>query len=369
MPGEFPTEASQPGYSTPGNSQGMGHNNQVGTTRDDTINPAKNVSTGYGASSGTPNVASHGTGVTGTSTTATSGPHSSNLANRADPRVGSENSRMAGFGLTGYDSSTGHGASRVPDSTTTGSTPGTVQIGGSSTDRSYYLGSGTSSSTATGPHSSNLANKADPRIDSDLDGSRTMGNTAGTAVISGTTTARSFPLAGTSSSTTSGPHSSNLANRADPRVDSDNSRTSSTGFTGTGYGNTGPSNTHGSSTHGVGHNLERDAATAGTSSSTTSGPHSSNLANRADPRVDSDNSRIGSTGLTGTGLTGSTSGTGYGNTGSSSTYGNPTHGSGHNLERDAAAAGTGAILGSTASRGNPTNSGVSSFIFSRLNTY
>ena len=35
--------------------------------------------------------------------------------------------------------------------------------------------SGIPSSTSAGPHSSNLANKADPRVDSDLDGSRGLG--------------------------------------------------------------------------------------------------------------------------------------------------------------------------------------------------
>lgn len=51
---------------------------------------------------------------------------------------------------------------------------------------------GITGTTAAGPHSSSLANKADPRVDSDLDGSGTIG-----------------------------PHSSGLANKADPRVDSD----------------------------------------------------------------------------------------------------------------------------------------------------
>lgn len=39
--------------------------------------------------------------------------------------------------------------------------------------------SGTSSSTTAGPHSSSLANKADPRVDSDLDGSRGLGSKVG----------------------------------------------------------------------------------------------------------------------------------------------------------------------------------------------
>ena len=57
----------------------------------------------------------------------------------------------------------------------------------------------TSSNTNSGPHSSDLANKTDLRVDSDND------------------------------KTTSGPHSSDAANKVDPRVDSDNSKTGSTG--------------------------------------------------------------------------------------------------------------------------------------------
>ena len=41
------------------------------------------------------------------------------------------------------------------------------------------LGSG--SHTTTGPHSSNLENKLDPRVDSDLDGSRGLGSNTGTS--------------------------------------------------------------------------------------------------------------------------------------------------------------------------------------------
>lgn len=36
-----------------------------------------------------------------------------------------------------------------------------------------------SATTTAGPHTSDLANKADPRVDSDLDGSRTVGNAGG----------------------------------------------------------------------------------------------------------------------------------------------------------------------------------------------
>lgn len=72
------------------------------------------------------------------------------------------------------------------------------------------MGAGmTGSHTTSGPHSSDMANKVDPRVDSDRDGShRGMG--AGTG------------MTGTSH-TTAGPHSSDAANKLDPRVDSDRS--------------------------------------------------------------------------------------------------------------------------------------------------
>jgi hypothetical protein len=79
----------------------------------------------------------------------------------------------------------------------------------------------TSSNTTStsGPHSSIIANKADPRVDSDNDRHTGVG---------------SSNIGGASTSTNSGPHDSNLANKADPRVDSDNDR-----HTGSGAGSTG----------------------------------------------------------------------------------------------------------------------------------
>ena len=51
--------------------------------------------------------------------------------------------------------------------------------------------SGHSGSTTAGPHSSNLANRADPRVDSDLDGSRGLG--AGTTGSGSGLTGSSLP--------------------------------------------------------------------------------------------------------------------------------------------------------------------------------
>jgi hypothetical protein len=121
--------------------------------------------------------------------------------------------------------------------------------------------------TTAGPHSSNLANKADPRVDSDLDGGYTgthTGNHTGTETST---------TGGISRSTNAGPHDSNLANKVDPRVDSDLD---------------GRGNRHGAATGGL-MGVSGSHATAGSGTAqNTAGPHNSDLANKLDPRVDSD---------------------------------------------------------------------------------
>jgi len=84
-------------------------------------------------------------------------------------------------------------------------------------DHQRALGRTGGGTTTSGPHSSNLENKVDPRVDSDRDGRSGLGQTGG-------------------GTTTSGPHSSNLENRVDPRVDSDRDGRSGLGQTGTGTG-------------------------------------------------------------------------------------------------------------------------------------
>ena len=311
-----------------------------------------------------------GTGVMGSSSTTTAGPHSSNLANQADPRVDSDLDRSRGLGS---NKPTGSG---LGGHSTTG--PGSGLIG-------------TSGGANAGPHTSNLANKVDPRVDSDLDGSRGLegnsaGNSAGltgsnlgryvifpthlldlcadadlgassgygndktgpshigrdTALAAGAAGAgaaagpyrgdhesgRSFPLGGSStnasgysapgqigtypagggagpgSSTAAGPHSSNLANKADPRVDSDLSGPHSTGDTG--HGSSALSGSSGigygpeSWRHGHdarGHAYEGDPCAHGKAASSaphfTSGPHSTDTANRLDPHVRGDADTLG----------------------------------------------------------------------------
>ena len=76
----------------------------------------------------------------------------------------------AGSGLTGNQS--GYDSGRIGDSTGSGLTGDNSGYGSGTTAGSGLTGSSTST---TGPHSSNLENKMDPRVDSDRDGSRNMG--------------------------------------------------------------------------------------------------------------------------------------------------------------------------------------------------
>lgn len=181
-----------------------------------------------------------------------------------------------------------------------------VTVGGGSESG---LGSSTaggygSSNTTAGPHSSNLGNKADPRVDSDLDGSRGYGsstNTGGYGSSTGSGLTGSRDNTGTtsgygSSNTTAGPHNSGMMNKADPRVDSDldgsrglgsSNTAGSTGGYGSSTGTHGTTGGYGSNT-GTGSGYGDNTTSSTGSGSTTAGPHNSNMMNKLDPRVDSD---------------------------------------------------------------------------------
>ena len=146
------------------------------------------------------------------------------------------------------------------------------------------IGGTTTGSTNAGPHSSNLLNKADPRVDSDLDGGRHAGlnQTTGTHGTHGTHTTTGTGIGGTTAgSTNAGPHSSNILNKADPRVDSDLDGGRHAGLNQTTHPTTGHPSTTGATAPGAGVGNT-------TSGSTNAGPHKSNLLNKLDPRVDSD---------------------------------------------------------------------------------
>ncbi|KAJ5619637.1 hypothetical protein N7510_003621 [Penicillium lagena] len=263
------------------------HNSNVANKLDPRVGPgADNLAQTHGQSHGRVGGAYETTGAS--STIAHPGPHSSNLANKLDPRVDSELDNAAGHqAATGsnYGNTTGaHGG--VFDSRAGPGADNLAQphgrVGGA------YEPTGVSSTTTNaGPHSSNLANKLDPRVDSEL------GNAAGhqaapgsnyshtTGAHGGVFDSRAGPGADnlaqphgrvggayeptgvSSTSTNAGPHSSNLANKLDPRVDSDlDNRARHQAIAGSSYGN----------------------PLAGA----TAGPHASNTANKLDPRVDSD---------------------------------------------------------------------------------
>lgn len=274
----------------------------------------------------------------------TAGPHQRDVLNKADPRVDSDRdgSRTVGgstTGTTGYTGTTGTtGYSSTTGTTgypsTTGTT-GTNFDGARGGDTFGTTGAGTTGTTGTfnslpegtvGPHGSRLANAADPRVDSDLDGSRTVGgntygttgttgNTYGTAGNTYGTTGNTYDTTGNTYDTTGntydttrntynttgntygttgttgfdsgpapntqGPHRSDMLNKIDPRVDSDfdGSRTlgssNNQGNLGTGAMNTGTQNTTGQ--------YDPMGRSYGTGPApTTAGPYGNEYSNRAD---------------------------------------------------------------------------------------
>jgi hypothetical protein len=163
-----------------------------------------------------------------------------------------------------------------------------------------------------------MANKVDPRVDSDRDNRATYGShqtstglgstglTGHHGTMGGVTQQASThsPATGPASST-AGPHENNLANKADPRVDSDLSKEQSGRFDkdvhkgsigGAGVipisGNAGPTSTktfeEAQRAGAAGAGSSYNTAGSGLEHKKTAGPHKSDIANKLDPRVDSD---------------------------------------------------------------------------------
>lgn len=132
------------------------------------------------------------------------------------------------------------------------------------TARSTFSGTGFDGANV-GPHKSSISNKADPRVDSDRDGSMTVGNPGygpsmtGNTGYGGSTTGTSGLGCGTT-----GHHT--------------------TGASGLGCGTTGShaTSTSGSGCGTIGHHATTTSGAGGTTS--TSGPHKSNVLNKLDPR-------------------------------------------------------------------------------------
>ena len=272
--------------------------------------------------------------TTGTSSSTTSGPHSSNLLNKVDPRVDSDRDGSRTVGNTGTTTGAGYGSSN----TGTGSGLGSSTTG---------TGSGLGSST-TGHHTGRDA---------------ALGATAGAAGVG----AYEAGLDHTGSSATgpapntAGPHKSDMLNKLDPRVDSDLSKQQS-GTTGTGLGSstTGTSGSGlGSSTTGTGsglgssstgHHTGRDvglgagAGAAGVGAYEAEKHHHNNT-------------------TSGLGSSNTTSGLGSSTTGEHHSHhqghhDRQQHAGDHHLGRDAGLAGAGTAAGYEAERhhGHPTQS-------------
>ncbi|KAG8677125.1 hypothetical protein FPOAC1_003137 [Fusarium poae] len=114
------------------------------------------------------------------------GPHGSRAANAADPRVDSDldsSRRSGGLGGNTYDQTTtgtsglsSHGAGAHGPTGTHSSGLGGTHSGSHMAGNTAYdsTNPGPAPKTA-GPHKSDMLNKADPRVDSNLDGSKTVG--------------------------------------------------------------------------------------------------------------------------------------------------------------------------------------------------
>lgn len=245
--------------------------------------------------------------------------------------------------------------------------------------------------TTAGPHSSDIANKADPRVDSDLDGSRGIGNTgygSGTGPIAGSEhrgilghdsglgAETGTGIAATSTGAgighgselgkhehsalgheyqgdpcgpeesapgaphfTTGPHATDTANRLDPHVASD--LTAPTESTKTSSGSHGDHHLNRDATlaAGVGaagagaYESSRDAPSSTDPTSSTTGPHKSSLLNKLDPRVKTENTEVPK------------------DTGSSITDGSYPTSKDHRHGRDAGLAGAGGVAGYEAEKG------------------
>ncbi|KAH7149462.1 hypothetical protein B0J13DRAFT_306452 [Dactylonectria estremocensis] len=202
--------------------------------------------------------------------TRTDGPHNSNLLNKADPRVDSDRDHSKNLGANPHGTSgtnTGAYGSSNTHSSALGGNHGVIG-GHNTTNTGGY--SGGIQEGSVGTHNSRVANAADPRIDSDLDGSRTLGsNTQGThtgahsgAFGSSTGTHGTSTTHGTSHGTSHGGLGSSTAPH------------------GTHAGGLGSSTTHNTSATG--------GAYGSGPAPNTVGPHKSDLLNKVDPRVDSD---------------------------------------------------------------------------------
>ena len=170
----------------------------------------------------------------------TAGPHGNDLLNRVDPTVdamsggtqvlgpGINNSKQgqaptthSTTGTAGHHVTPGHNTMGTTGTTGHHVAPrhenvGATGMGMHGTTRTHQMPQENVPEGTYGPHSSRVANAADPRVDSDRD-SRAHHHAGGptTTVHQKGPTVQPGPA-----SKTAGPHSSNLLNKLDPKVDS-----------------------------------------------------------------------------------------------------------------------------------------------------
>ncbi|KAJ6010611.1 hypothetical protein N7451_002023 [Penicillium sp. IBT 35674x] len=126
---------------------------------------------------------------------------------------------------TGTDTKANHpGRSSNPF----GSTRSGEGTGRSGTDP--YAQSRAGGATNAGPHDSSMANKMDPRVDSDMDNRANQART-GNQNLGGSSGSDPYGQSRTGGSSNAGPHDSSMANKMDPRVDSDMDNRASQGRT------------------------------------------------------------------------------------------------------------------------------------------
>ncbi|KAJ5775618.1 uncharacterized protein N7511_000629 [Penicillium nucicola] len=174
--------------------------------------------------------------------------------------------------VTDHDKDTARGFQAGRDNQGTSNVPGTEH--GMNQNRSSAVGS-------NNPYGSGSAYR-----DSKFNDNQSSANPATTGMgnqgRSGDYEQRA--MGGNRSNVNAGPHDSKLANKMDPRVDSDMDNQSSTNPTTGGMGNQGRSGDY------------EQRAMGGNRSNVNAGPHESRMANKMDPRVDSDMDNRGTRG-------------------------------------------------------------------------
>lgn len=311
-PGSFPSDEVPRSHTRkdPVGSDGVGTSSQLNNEKLPGSKPAEYTygsSTGPTATSGVTGRHNHGvTGthqdsglahqnVPGTTATSTGSSHAqkhpepywgeTERAGRHEPGLEGGAYERSGEALHAHDvnnryNNTKHHDNFAHDSTAGRSSAHNTNLSGTTGAHGSEAPEGT-----RGPHTSRVANAADPRVDSDRDHRGAPGTSA---YASGQPGSTGYGSAGTSEGV-HGPHSSRVANTADPRVDSDRDHRGAPGTS---------TYASGQPTTGTGHPGSAGYGSAGTAEG-LHGPHTSRVANTADPRVDSDRDHRGAPGSTG----------------------------------------------------------------------